>query len=89
MTPNSVDFSDLCLACVMQVEHQEDLTVAGQQIEDQRADHLSRLQRVKALSVHLSHNKMIAQSQHKCCTCDRPLNPATELQTFIRKQVWQ
>ena len=71
----------------MQVEHQEDLTVAGQQIEDQRGEQLSRLQRVKALGVHLSHNKMIAHSQHKCCTCDRPLNPATELPTFIRKQV--
>ncbi|DBB04466.1 hypothetical protein WJX77_008210 [Trebouxia sp. C0004] len=69
-----------------QVEHQEDPNVASQQIDDQRAEHVGRLQRVKALALHLNHNKTFAQSHHRCCTCDRALNPATELAPFIRKQ---
>lgn len=71
----------------VQVEHQEDPNVASQQIDDQKAEHIGRLQRVKALALHLNHYKTFAQSHHRCCTCDRPLNPATELAPFIRKQV--
>jgi len=71
----------------VQVEHEEDPNVASQQIDDQRGEHIGRLQRVKALALHLNHNKTFAQSHHRCCTCDRPLNPATELAPFIRKQV--
>jgi len=61
--------------------------VASQQIDDQKAEHNSKLQRIKALALHLNHNKTFAQNHHRCCTCDRPLNPATELVPFISKQV--
>lgn len=61
--------------------------MASQQIDDQKAEHNSRLQRIKALALHLNHNKTFAQNHHRCCTCDRPLNPATELAPFIQKQV--
>jgi len=71
----------------LQVEHQQDPNVASQQIDDQKAEHNSKLQRIKALALHLNHNKTFAQNHHRCCTCDRPLNPATELAPFISKQV--
>lgn len=61
--------------------------MASQQMEEKKGDDMSKLQRVRALGVHLNHHKRIAQEQHKCSTCDRPLNPATELGAFIRKQV--
>ena len=66
---------------------QEDPSAASQQMESKRADDQSKLQRISALGLHLRHNKKVAQEQYKCCTCDRPLNPATELQSFLRKQV--
>lgn len=61
--------------------------MAARQMEEHKAERVEKLQRVKALGLHLNHNKRFAETEHKCCTCDRPLNPATELQPFLSKQV--
>lgn len=71
----------------LQAEQQEDPNLAARQMEENKAEKVEKLQRVKALGLHLTHNKRFAQTQHKCCTCDRALNPSTELQPFLSKQV--
>ncbi|KAL3148389.1 DNA repair protein rad50 [Trebouxia sp. C0009 RCD-2024] len=72
-----------------QAEQQEDPSVAARQMEEHKAERVEKLQRVKALGLHLNHNKRFAETEHKCCTCDRPLNPATELQPFLSKQDYE
>ena len=71
----------------LQAEHREDPNLASRQIEHQKADTVERLQRVKALGLHLNHNKRVAETEHKCCTCNRALSTSSELQTFLSKQV--
>ena len=46
-----------------------------------------RLQRVRALGLHLNHNKRMASEGHGCSTCGRALDSRTELPAFIQKQV--
>ena len=77
----------LRIAICLQAEQQEDPNLASRQMEERKSHNGTKLQRVNALSLHLNHNKKVAQEQHKCHACNRPLNPSTELQPFLSKQV--
>lgn len=72
---------------MVQAEQQADLNIASKQFEEEQVSKTERLQRVRALGLHLSHNKRYASEQHECATCARPLNPVTELPAFLSKQV--
>ena len=77
----------LRIAMCLQAEQQEDPNLASRQMEERKSQNGTKLQRVNALSLHLNHNKKVAQEEHKCHACHRPLNPSTELQPFLSKQV--
>ena len=70
-----------------QAEHQADLNQASKHFEEEHVSNTEKLQRVRALGMHLSHHKRHASSEHECSTCARPLDPVTELPAFLRKQV--
>lgn len=74
-------------AICLQAEQQEDPNLASRQMEERKSHSATALERVKALSLHLKHNKKVAAEEHKCHACDRPLNPDNELQPFLTKQV--
>lgn len=71
----------------MQAQQQADLNMAGEHFEKERAVKTEKLQRVQVLSVHLNHNKRVAQEEGICSTCGRGLDCNTELPDFIAKQV--
>ena len=61
--------------------------MAGEHFESEHASKTEKLQRMRAVSLHLNHNKMIAQASGICSTCGRALDPSTELPAFVAKQV--
>ena len=77
----------LHIAMCLQAEQQEDPSLASRQMEERKSHNVTKLQRVKALSLHLKHNKKVAEESHRCHACGRALDPSTELQPFISKQV--